>query len=288
LIGIIGAGTDKMFPIGQIYGLRFELTMDSYVNFTKCVVSTGTNSTTGCTISDVEFVGNVIELSPESQSLIEQANPQKIHIRSQSYRQASNILAASSGVGSNDLLVGIRVSSLKSIYMACAPTNAMEMKFAGVNPNLDQGTCFVIAGQNYPQRTMSPSSKPADCFMELQKSFGALNLSVFNGCMTKTGYYTSSTAYNYMAAYQASATQATPTTITIFSNPNQFYLGVDTEVVARKANLLSGINVNSSPMFFRAQIGTQLSANQHTLYFFGFYDLILEIDCLAKNIIAKF
>jgi hypothetical protein len=135
---------------------------------------------------------------------------------------------------------------------------------------------------------MNPSSKPADCFMELQKSFGALNLSVFNGCMTKTGYYTSSTAYNYMAAYQASATQATPTTITIFSNPNQFYLGVDTEVVARKANLLSGINVNCSPMFFRAQIGAQLSANQHTLYFFGFYDLILEIDCLAKNIIAKF
>jgi hypothetical protein len=106
--------------------------------------------------------------------------------------------------------------------------------------------------------------------------------------MSKTGYYTSSTAYNYMSAYLASATQATPTTATIYTNPNQFYLGVDTEVVPRKQNLLSGINVNSSPMFFRAQIGAQLSANQHTLYFFGYYDLILEIDVQAKNIIAKF
>lgn len=93
IIGILGSGTDKMFPIGAIYGLRFELTMDAFQNFTK--LETGTLGLTNCTIFDVEFVANVIELSPESQSLIEQANPQKIHIRSQSYRQASNFLSAS-------------------------------------------------------------------------------------------------------------------------------------------------------------------------------------------------
>jgi hypothetical protein len=287
LIGILGSGTDKMFPIGGIYGLRFELTMDAFANFTKCVASSATNNVTGCTISDVEFVANVIELSPESQSLIEMANPQKIHIRSQSYRQASNFLSASQGAGTNDLLVGIRLSSLKAIYMSCWPTNAFELKYAGVNPNLDQGTCFVIAGQNYPQRTMNPSSKPADSFMELQKSFGALNCAQFNGCMAKIGYYTASTAYQYMPAYGAIGV-ANPATVAIYTNPNQFYLGVDTEVVARKANLLSGINVNSSPMFFRAQVGSPLAAVQHTLNFFGFYDLILEIDCIAKSIVAKF
>jgi len=285
LIGILGSGTDKMFPIGAIYGLRFELTMDSYSNFTK--LFTGTNQVSGCTISDVEFVANVIELSPESQSLIEMANPQKIHIRSQSYRQASNYLSASQGSGTNDLLVGIRLSSLKSIYMACWPANAQELKYAGVNPNLDQGTCFVIAGQNYPQRTMNPSAKPADCYMELQKSFGALNTTVFNGVMAKTGFYSASTAYGYMPAYQFAAA-ATASGYTPIISPNQFYLGVDTEVVARKANLLSGINVNSSPMFFRAQVGSALAAQQHTLNFFGYYDLVLEIDCIAKNIIAKF
>jgi len=287
LIGILGSGTDKMFPIGSIYGLRFELTMDAFANFTKCLVSPTNLGVTGCTISDVEFVANIIELSPESQALIEMANPQKIHIRSQSYRQASNYLTAAQGSGKNNLLVGIRLSSLKSIFMACWPANALELKYAGVNPNLDQGTCFVIAGQNYPQRTMNPSSKPADCYMELQKSFGALNCNTFNGCMSKVGYYTSSTAYNYMPAYNGVAV-ATAATTAIYTNPNQFYLGVDTEVVARKANLLSGINVNSSPMFFRAQIGAALSNNQHTLNFFGFYDLILEIDCVAKNIVAKF
>ena len=219
LIGILGSGTDKIWPLGAIYGLRFELTMDSFGNFTK--LNAGTNNVTGCTITDVEFVANVIELSPESQALIETANPQKIHIRSQSYRQASNFLTAQQGSGTNDLLVGIRLSSLKSIYMACWPSNANELKFAGVNPNLDQGTCYVIAGLNYPQRTMNPSGKPADCFMELQKSFGALNCNVFNGCMTKQGYYTSSTAYSYMPAYASSVVTATSGK-TIFGNPNQY------------------------------------------------------------------
>jgi hypothetical protein len=76
--------------------------------------------------------------------------------------------------------------------------------------------------------------------------------------------------------------------MTMITSPNQFYLGVDTEVVARKASLLSGINVNSSPMFFRAQIGSALSANTHTFNFYGNYDVILEVDRHLKNIVAKF
>lgn len=171
--------------------------------------------------------------------------------------------------------------------MTCSPSNALELKYASVNPNLDQGTCFVINAQNYPQRTMNPSGKPADCFMELQKSFGALNIASFNGCINKNAYYTSSTAYNYMAAYAGIAV-GTASTVIIYTDANQFYLGIDVEVVQRKANLLSGINVNSSPMYFRAQIGATLAAVQHTLNFFGYYDLVLEIDVMAKNIVAKF
>jgi hypothetical protein len=144
-----------------------------------------------------------------------------------------------------------------------------------------------VQTQNYPQRTLNISGRPADAYMELQKSFGSLNLSSYNGCMSKNGYYTNSTGYGLMQSYTQGAI-TTASGFGILATPNQFYLGVDTEVVARKTNLLSGINVNSSPMFFRAQIGQILSAYQHTLYFFGFYDLILEIDVVAKNIIAKF
>jgi hypothetical protein len=282
LIGLLGSGTNKMIPIGEVYGLRFELTMDDYTKFTKFYAGTNTNIVSGCTISEFEFVGNVIELSPEANALIQAQNPDKIRIRSQTYRQSSNTLAASTGAGTNDLLVGIRVSSLKSIYMVCSPSDAAEGKYAGVNPNLDQGTSYIIGGAQYPQRCLAPSAHPADAFMETQKALGALGFSVFNGTVSKNAWYKSSTAYQLCTAYNATAGTS------IMSSPNQFFLGVDTEVVARKDNLLSGINVNSSPMFFRAQVGSALSANTHTLNFFGYYDVILEIDRAQKNIVAKF
>ena len=132
------------------------------------------------------------------------------------------------------------------------------------------------------QRTLNPSGHPADSFMELQKALGSLSLSTFNGGVSKQAYYTSSTQYGLCQAYN------TALGTSVMTNPNQFYLGVDVEVVARKDNLLSGINVNSSPMFFRAQIGSTLAAYAHTLNFFGYYDVILEIDKHQKNIIAKF
>ena len=54
------------------------------------------NKLTGCTIREVEFCGQVVELDASPQSMIEQANPDKIYIRSQSYRTATNYLSASS------------------------------------------------------------------------------------------------------------------------------------------------------------------------------------------------
>jgi hypothetical protein len=267
-----------MFPIGNIFGLRFELTVDDYVNFTK---ATTANAVSGFTITDVEFVANVIELSPEAQSLITQANPEKIHIRSQTYRQSSAVLSSSAGVGVYDLLCGIRVSSLKSLYIQTYNSNMTDGKFGSVFANYDQGTCLLINGQSYPQRSISPCQKPGDAFMELQKALGALSLSVFNGAIAKNAYYRSSTAYGLCQAQTSAVAN-------IVTAPNQAFIGIDTEVVARKNNLLSGISCNNSPMFFRAQIGATLAAFSHIINFFGFYDVILEIDVNAKNIVAKF
>ena len=283
LIGILGSGTDKMIPLGALNGLRLELTCDDVLNFTNTITA---NKLSGYTISDFEFVGQVIELSPEANSLIAQANPEKIYIRSQTYRQSSAILPPQAGVGTYDLLCGIRVSSLKSLFVQCYTSTLAELKYGSIFPNLTQGTCLLINGLSYPQRTLSPCEKPSDAFMELQKSFGALSLSVFNGCISKASYYRSSTQSGLCQAFNSAGTKSEYANI--INNPNQAYLGIDTEVVARKNNLLSGINCNASPMFFRAQIGAILANTNHILNFFGNYDVILEIDVASKSIIAKF
>lgn len=278
IIGILGSGTDKMFPTGNIYSLRYELTMDDFNNFT--VAGTAGGLVTSCTISEVEFVGQVIELDNEPQMLIEAQNPNKIHIRSQSYRTATNYLSGSSS-GLQDVLIGCRVSSLKSMYITCSPSNALEKKYASVCPNLTQGSCLVLAGQNIPQRTLNPCFHPADCFTELQKALGALAIVNYNGAVSRDEYYRSSTATGLMIAYNT-------TLANIESNSPQFIMGINTEIVSHRGGLLSGININGAPSFLRCQINSALSAYVHTLYFFAFYDVILEIDVLGKTIVAKF
>ena len=83
----------------------------------------------------------------------------------------------------------------------------------------------------------------------------------YNGSISKTGYYTSSTATGLMAAYNT-------TLANCVTNPNQFYLGFDVESISHKGGLLSGLNVNSSPSFFRAQVDTALAAISVTYVLF--------------------
>jgi len=263
LIGILGSGTDKFLPIGDFYSLRYELTMDAFANFTAGITA---NKVASCTISEVEWCGQVIELDGGPQSMIEQANPNVIHIRSQSYRTATNFLAGNSS-GLQDVLLGTRVSSLKSMYVTCSPSDAPEGKYASVCPNLGQGSCLVLAGQNWPQRTLNPVNHPADTFIELQKALGALSSTMYNGCTNKLAYYSSSTAQGLMTAYNTTAAN-------VAANPSTFILGLNTEIVAHRGGLLSGTNINGAPSFFRAQIVSPLSAFTHTLYFFAFYDVI--------------
>ena len=184
-------------------------------NFTLAATAGGSIGT--CVISEVEFVGQVIELDAQPQSIIQSQNPNLIHIRSQSYRTASNYLTAGSS-GLTDVLIGTRVSSLKSIFMTCSPSNALEKKYASVCPNLGQGTCFVLAGQNLPQRTLNPVGHPADCFCELQKALGALAIVNYNGAVTKEEYYRSSTTTGLMLAYNT-------TLADIATKSSQFILG---------------------------------------------------------------
>ena len=93
----------------------------------------------------------------------------------------------------------------------------------------------------------------------------------YNGAIAKSGYYSASTAYGLMTAYNTTIASVT-------SSPNKFFLGFDVETIAHRGGLLSGININQAPSFFRAQVGSALSAYTHTLYFFAFHDVILGID----------
>ncbi len=87
------------------------------------------------------------------------------------------------------------------MYISCAPADAAELKFASVSPNAVQGTCLVLAGQQLLQRTVNPSNRPADMWMELQKAMGSLSYTQYNGCTNKASYYIRSTATGLCTTY---------------------------------------------------------------------------------------
>lgn len=280
ILGILGSLTEKFLPIGAFSSLRLEMTLDSFNNYTVAQTASATYKVTGVTISEVEFVGTIVELDNDSQLLIEQANPNKIHIRTQSYKTSTGQLAG--GVsGQYDILIGTRVSSLKSMYISCWASNGVDGKFGSISPNLQQGTCLVLNGTNVPQRCVAGCFRTSDMFIELQKSIGGLSNALFNGCLTRNGYNRASTATGVCLAYNTAVG-------TITSNPNFHYMGFSTEIISHRSGLLTGINTTSSPSFFRAQIASALSAYVHYFYFFSFHDVILEIDPFAKTIVAKF
>ena len=282
IVGLLGSGCDKFFPIGNIHSLRYELTMDAITNFT--LQATALSAIATCTLSEIEFVGQVVELDQQPYSIIQAQNPNFIHLRCQSYRTATNYLASGSS-GLNDILIGIRCSSLKSMFITCSPSNALEKKYSSVCPNLTQGTCLIVSGStSIPQRTLNPVNHPADTFTELQKALGAFAIVNYNGAVSKDEYYRSSTSTGLMAAYNTTLTNVTE----LNSNSSLFIMGLNCEIVAHRGGLLSGINTNSSPSFFRCQIDTAISLYQHTFYFFAYHDVILEIDVNAKSIVAKF
>ena len=167
------------------------------------------------------------------------------------------------------------------MFITFSPSNALEKKYASVNPNLAQGTCLVLAGQNLPQRTLNPSYHPADAFCELQKALGALAIVNYNGAVSRDEYYRSSTSTGLMIAYNT-------TLANIESTSPQFIMGINTEIVSHRGGLLSGININTAPSFLRCQIDSALSAFTHTVYAFCFHDVILEFDVLAKTVVSKF
>jgi hypothetical protein len=279
LLGILGSNTSQFFPLHALNTLRLEFVLDSVANF---VLRAGDAVLNGYTISNFEFIGNVITLSDEAQSMINAMNPEKVYLKTRTFKQSSATLPAAAGAGNYQLQVGWRASSLIGILTSCYNTDMKEGKFGSICPNLTQPTHFIINGQNYPQRALNPVEKPSSTFASLQKFWGSLSSSDHCGCISKAGFYSSSTNSGLMKAY-------VNVTDTLDSFPSQFYLGLDTEIVSKRSDtLLSGIDVNSSPIFFNAQIKDALAAFAHTVLFYGYYDVIIEFDLLTKTAVAKF
>lgn len=302
IIGMLGANSNKAFPLWACSECRYEITFDVLNNFLAMFATAGTYSSISysASITDLEFVGNIITLSESHQRMLQSISP-VINFKSNTFKQCSNYLT-NQATGTNELQVSLKYSSVKSIFATCSipqgsTLSCFEGKYGSINPNLD--LLQITAGTMvYPPRGINVSARPSDAFACLQKSFNALNMSNYNSCIAKTGYYISSTAYGLCTAYVARNTSSTgalnlpSAPVAVPLNPvlyaNQCYFGIDLETCTQssRGNLINGSNFLSIQPLMRCVVGSALANANHVINMYGLIDIILQFDTMNRTVQA--
>jgi hypothetical protein len=271
-IPMLGAwNSDKYWPA---FGneLLIELTVGQLAN---CVIETNnaTGAAAGFTLSNIEFVSQILEFSPETFSQMQQLYSNGIQIKSETYRFGSWPFASGISQGQMDIPFNIRNKSLKRLFMAYSPSNACELNgYSAVNPNLNSYV-FVLNGVMYPQRPVQ-ELKPAETFNQIIRAHNGLYTSDKPTCLSLEGHRMALTAYITNVYQQYNSTIAN-----ITSQPNMHYLVLDLESISNhKEGLYAGIDTTGSTAnTIRLDCNTA-STQAAILNYFGCADCIISFD----------
>jgi hypothetical protein len=176
---------------------------------------------------------------------------------------------ASGTGGTIELVYNQRLSSIKSL-IANIGTSSSYTTAASVDITNNKGDYqFIVAGTAYPQRPISAYLNKAGAFMELMGCWGpAHDLMSSNTSITPADWQcvTSSTA-------NASASVC-----------GKFYVGTNVEKLSTNGALLTGISSQLSPISFRINMGSQSSAEAHTVTLICNYDAVLVINVAPLSV----
>jgi len=275
LIGCLN--TTKLIP-AFITDIEIDLTLNNIANFMSSVTSTAGVNPTGYTIKNVELVCEAITLEESGMQQILAMFPGSFKLKSQSYLYGSSSLPSAQPAGTMDITYSHSLNSLKQFIWWSSPSNAFELNYAGVNPNLNSWQ-LLIGSTAYPQQLVK-ASRPSECFMQNQKSLGSLYSTSHCGSATKTNFARASTAVGEYSAYITK-----PTGAGAYANfyneiyANKWYQALDLEVInSLKDTLYTGISTKGSTNTLRLNIGTDLAAAVHAVHFFSCFDIIIEFD----------
>jgi hypothetical protein len=273
LIGVLNAS--KLIP-AFITDIEIDLTVNSIANFISVIVpGTAGTAITGITIRNVELVCEAITLEESAMQQLLAMFPNVIKLKSQSFLYGSSTLAAQSGAGTYDITYSHSLNSLKQFIWWCSPSDAFELNFAGVNPNLS-GWQLIVGSTAYPQQPVK-ADRPSECFMQNQKSFGSLYSTSHNGSSLKRSFAVASTAGGEYYAYTTKP--ANYAGYIVSTSANKWYQALDLEIINNlKDNLYTGISTKGSTNTLRLNVGRQLANVSHAIHFFSHFDVILEFD----------
>ncbi len=280
LIGCLN--TAKLIP-GFITDIEIDLTLNNISNFISNITAGVLDSfPSSYTIKNVELVCEAITLEAGGMQQILAMFPGVFKLKSQSYLYGSSSLAASTTQGTYDITYSHSLNSLKQFIWWSSPSNAWELNYAGVCPNLSSWQ-LVIGSTTYPQQLVK-ADRPSECFYQNQKSFGSLYSTSHCGSASKFNFCKASTVGGEYAVYSQK-----PTDFVGYSNSNnanKWYQCLDLEIInSLKDTLYTGISTKGSTNTLRLNVGTRaLAAVTHAVHFYSCFDVILEFDYLNQTI----
>jgi len=276
--GVVGTLADKCLPLGKLSSdIRLEFTLETMLNSVS-YLNTGTAT---WQIVSAEIEAQIIELSDEAQSMVNStiAPESPIYLHGSSFRSyIGNISAA----GQFSILISARFASLKTLIVL--PRRSTEISGANnqvsyslssrVNPNI-ASYWFRIGSSIVPQKAVdlyntNTTGGYAQAFAEVMKSWHGLNHCEYGTILSYPEYNVAETAIA-LDQVTAGATAAN-------SYTNGFAIAQELESFAQRSDvLISGLNTNSSTVFFEGNVITGPTA-PYTLNMFAAYDHILVID----------
>ena len=297
LISVIGINTEKMFPVGSLNNLQLQMTTSNvYPIVSYCTtVPTAKPAFSNLLLSEFQLNMKYIDVGDMAAAMLRQTlQDGKWLIKSSTYTNSAITIPQNSS-GSQQLLLQIRNSSVKSIYHQFGvPQSAVcpNGYFDALNPSLSSRQLQTGSGF-WPNRPINDIQRPAEGYMYLIQSFGGnipkslgtvVNRDSYNNCLPSVPAGSDSQLVTPAAGLRPLASGGDNPVGQISKFPNMAYYGYDLEKSA--GVLFQGINTRASPPFLNLILAQAFSTGTLLCQAWGFSDVVLVVDTVSKQIQA--
>ena len=263
LVGLLSSSA-KLIPAFAMPQVSVQLTIDSIANI--FCSGTGAVIPTVFTISNIELCYNMLDFGRSTEADI-LAMP-KLFLKCWSFSNSSASVAKDVG-GSISLVYNQKYASVKAAYILGCGTGVNSLNKWGDSFDITQSTgdySIMIAGQTYPQRSLSTLNNKAYIVQELRRASGNINDKNNNMSINSWEFYKDGSD------------------TTLVDQPAKFIVGIPLEklhVPSDKA-MLTGISTNNSNITVNINTSTATSI-AYTMNLILNYDAIIEVDTQTRD-----
>jgi hypothetical protein len=307
LLSMIGVNSDKLFPIGMLNNLQLQMTTATNLPIIFYTVGAATQPvySTPYTLSEFSLNLKYIDIGEMAANmLMSTLQNDRILYRTSTYTNSQVTLPTGSS-GSQQLLLQIRNTSVKSVYHMFGMSNSVGANslicpngyYDAINIGCNSRQ-LQIGGSFFPNKPINDISRASEGYIYLIQSLG--------GSIPKSlGTIVNKEMYCSMGAIAAAPTGANVETflvlpaatvrtfaatvatnigaLSVLDYPNSHFLGYDLERLG--GVMFSGINTRSTPPFLNLNLTAALSVTV-TCNAWGYSDVILAFDIGSKSVQA--